>query len=168
MFARLNVCLVLIGIGLFSLVACQPQEQIGIQAEMNGIPYRVVSVQELQTMLEDKDFTMINVHTPWEGDIPDTDVRLAYDQIEQNTDKLPADKDAKILVYCLTSGMAKKSGCYTISPGIHKCLDAGGRHNRLARGWSHVGEPAIGIKEHKIKTGEFCSPVFVELSDISI
>ncbi|PWB73012.1 MAG: hypothetical protein C3F07_10515 [Anaerolineales bacterium] len=109
MFARLNVCLVLIGIGLFSLVACQPQEQIGIQAEMNGIPYRVVSVQELQTMLEDKDFTMINVHTPWEGDIPDTDVRLAYDQIEQNTDKLPADKDAKILVYCLTSGMAKKA-----------------------------------------------------------
>jgi rhodanese-related sulfurtransferase len=109
MFARLNVCLVLIGIGLFSLVACQPQEQIGIQAEMNGIPYRVVSVQELQTMLEDKDFTMINVHTPWEGDIPDTDVRLAYDQIEQNTDKLPAEKDAKILVYCLTSGMAKKA-----------------------------------------------------------
>lgn len=109
MFARLNVCLVLIGIGLFSLVACQPQEQIGIQAEMNGIPYRVVSVQELQTMLEDKDFTMINVHTPWEGDIPDTDVRLAYDQIEQNTDKLLAEKDAKILVYCLTSGMAKKA-----------------------------------------------------------
>ncbi|MEW6284708.1 MAG: rhodanese-like domain-containing protein [Chloroflexota bacterium] len=109
MFARLNVCLVLIGIGLFSLVACQPQEQIGIQAEMNGIPYRVVSVQELQTMLEDKDFTMINVHTPWEGDIPDTDVRLAYDQIEQNTVKLPAEKDAKILVYCLTSGMAKKA-----------------------------------------------------------
>lgn len=109
MFARLNVCLVLIGIGLFSLVACQPQEQIGVQAEMNGIPYRVVSVQELQTMLEDKDFTMINVHTPWEGDIPDTDVRLAYDQIEQNTVKLPAEKDAKILVYCLTSGMAKKA-----------------------------------------------------------
>ena len=109
MFAKLNVCLMLIGIGLFSLIACQPQEQIGIQAEMNGIPYRVVSVQELQTMLEDKDFTMINVHTPWEGDIPDTDVRLAYDQIEQNTDKLPADKDAKILVYCLTSGMAKKA-----------------------------------------------------------
>jgi rhodanese-related sulfurtransferase len=60
-------------------------------------------------MLEDKDFTMINVHTPGEGDIPDTDVRLAYDQIEQNTVKLPAEKDAKILVYCLTSGMAKKA-----------------------------------------------------------
>ncbi len=117
MLAKLNVCLVLIGIGLFSLAACQSQEQIGIQAEMNGVPYRVVSVQELQTMLEDKDFTMINVHSPWEGDIPETDLRLAYDQIEQNLDQLPTEKDAKIAVYCLTSGMAKKAVATLLSQG---------------------------------------------------
>ncbi|RJP48544.1 MAG: rhodanese-like domain-containing protein [Anaerolineaceae bacterium] len=117
MFAKLNVCLMLIGIGLFSLIACQSQEQIGIQAEMNGVPYRVVSVQELQTMLENKDFTMINVHTPWEGDIPQTDLRLSYDQIEQNLNQLPAEKDAKIVVYCLTSGMAKKAVATLLSQG---------------------------------------------------
>lgn len=60
-------------------------------------------------MLEDKDFTMINVHIPWQGDIPQTDLRLAYDQIEKNLDQLPQEKDTKILVYCLTSGMAKKA-----------------------------------------------------------
>lgn len=117
MFAKLNVCMMLIGIGLFSLIACQSQEQIGIQAEMNGVPYRVVSVQELQTMLENKDFTMINVHTPWEGDIPQTDLRLSYDQIEQNLNQLPAEKDAKIVVYCLTSGMAKKAVATLLSQG---------------------------------------------------
>lgn len=117
MFAKINVCLMLIGIGLFSLIACQSQEQIGIQAEMNGVPYRVVSVQELQTMLENKDFTMINVHTPWEGDIPQTDLRLSYDQIEQNLNQLPAEKDAKIVVYCLTSGMAKKAVATLLSQG---------------------------------------------------
>jgi rhodanese-related sulfurtransferase len=58
-------------------------------------------------MLESKDFMMVNVHIPWQGDIPQTDLRLAYDQIEQNPDQLPADKDARILVYCLTSGPAK-------------------------------------------------------------
>jgi len=115
MFAKFSLCLMLIGIGLFSLVACQPE--MGQEVRVDGGSYRVVSVQELQTMLEDKDFTMINVHTPWEGDIPQTDVRLAYDQIERNLDKLPKEKDAKILMYCLTSGMAKKAIATMLNDG---------------------------------------------------
>lgn len=88
------------------LAACQAKA-IGQQAVADNGSYTVVSVQELQELLEDKDFMLINVHTPWQGDIPQTDQRLAYDQIEQNQTQLPADKDAKIVVYCLTSGMAK-------------------------------------------------------------
>jgi len=117
MFARFSLRLMLVGITLLSIVACQPKEQIGIPADMNGNPYRVVSVAELQTMLDTKDFTMINVHTPWEGDILQTDMRLAYDQIEQSVDQLPAEKNAKILVYCLTSGMAKKAVATLLSQG---------------------------------------------------
>ena len=96
----------LAGLVLFS--ACKKQETIGINAEMNGVPYHVVSVAELQTMLENKDFFMVNVHIPWQGDISQTDLRLSYEEIEQNLDKLPAEKHGKILVYCLTSGMAKQ------------------------------------------------------------
>ena len=117
MLAKYILRLVLSGIGLLSLAACQAGEQIGIQAEMNGAPYRVVSVAELQTMLENKDFTMVNVHTPWEGDIAQTDLRLAYDQIDGNLDQLPTEKDAKIVVYCLTSGMAKKAVASLLSQG---------------------------------------------------
>ena len=93
------------------LGACQSISTNGVGEEVSieGGSYRVVSVQELQSMLEDKDFTMINVHIPWQGDIQQTDFRLAYDQIVENQDQLPAEKDAKILVYCLTSGMAKKA-----------------------------------------------------------
>ena len=107
MFAKFSLRLMLIGIGLFSLVACQPE--MGQEVSVDGVSYRVVSVQELQTMLEDKDFTMINVHIPWQGDIAQTNLRLAYNEIEKNLDQLPQDKDSKILVYCLTSGMAKKA-----------------------------------------------------------
>ena len=60
---------------------------------------------------------MVNVHTPWEGNIPQTDLRLAYDQIEQSLDQLPAEKDVKIVVYCLTSGMAKKAVASLLSQG---------------------------------------------------
>ncbi len=117
MFTKTRMWLALLGVSLFLLAACHAEEQVGIQAEMNGTPYRVVSVQELQSMLETKDFTMINVHAPWEGDIPQTDLRLAYDQIEGNLGQLPAKKDAKIVVYCLTSGMAKKAVASLLSQG---------------------------------------------------
>jgi len=88
------------------LAACQAKS-IGQQASTDNGSYTVVSVQELQELLDDKDFTLINVHTPWQGDIPQTDQRLAYDQIEQSLAQLPAEKSTKIVVYCLTSGMAK-------------------------------------------------------------
>lgn len=109
MFAKFSLRLMLIGIGLFSLIACQPAVEMGQEVRIEGGSYRVISVRELQTMLESKDFTMVNVRTPWQGDISDTDLRLAYDQIEQNLGQLPQEKESKIVVYCLTSGMAKKA-----------------------------------------------------------
>ena len=93
------------------LSTCQSisSNSVGEEVSIEGGSYRVVSVQDLQGMLENKDFTMVNVHTPWQGDIAQTDFRLAYDQILEKQNQLPAQKDAKVLVYCLTSGMAKKA-----------------------------------------------------------
>ena len=110
MFARLSSFLIILCAIVLLLGACQGiSPNVGKKISIEGGSYYVVSVRELQTMLEDKDFTMINVHIPWEGDIPQTDLRLAYDQIEKNLDQLPQEKDTKILVYCLTSGTAKKA-----------------------------------------------------------
>lgn len=102
---------------LLTLAACQGGSELGKEEEIEGSSYRIVTVQELQSMLGAKDFLMVNVHIPWEGDIPQTDMRLSYDQIEQNLDQLPKDRDAKILVYCLTSGMAKKAVATLVSQG---------------------------------------------------
>lgn len=117
MFAKLKLHLMLFGIGVLLLTACQPYANLGREGNINGGDYRIVSVQELQSMLESKDFMMINVHIPWEGDIPQTDLRLAYDQIDQNLDQLPEKKNTMILVYCLTSGMAKKAIATLVGQG---------------------------------------------------
>lgn len=117
LFVKKILGLTLLGVSLFLLAACRAEEKVGIQADMNGIPYRVISAVELQTMLEGKDFVMVNVHTPWEGDIPQTDLRLPYDEISGRLDQLPLEKDAKIVVYCLTSGMAKKAVATLLSEG---------------------------------------------------
>lgn len=102
--------LVFWGICVLALIvsACQgASKATGQIVETGNGSYTSISVPELDGMLENKDFTLINVHIPWQGDIPQTDLKLAYDQIEQSQTQLPADKDAKIVVYCLTSGMAK-------------------------------------------------------------
>ena len=105
---------------VFLLTACQAAKQepeIGIKADMGGYPYRIVYVPELQTMLENKDFVMVNVYTPWEKDIPLTDLRIGYDVLPENMDQLPAEKDAKILVYCLSGGMSKKAVATLVTQG---------------------------------------------------
>ncbi len=117
MFARSKFFLTFAVAMSLVLGACQGSPKVGQEVSVDGHSYRVVSAQELQTILESKDFLMVNVHTPWQGDIPQTDLRLAYDQIEENLDQLPPEKDAKILVYCLTSGMAKKAIAILISEG---------------------------------------------------
>lgn len=98
------------------LAACasQPSAPAGIaQAEVKGEKvtvsggaYMDVSVAELQTMLANKDFTFINVHIPFEGNIAGTDLSIPYDQIDQNLSQLPAEKDAKLVLYCRSGRMS--------------------------------------------------------------
>lgn len=86
--------------------ATQPADQAtGKQVQVDGGSYTNVSVTELQRMLENKDFTFINVHIPFEGDIPGTDLSIPYDQIDQNLNQI-ADKDAKIVLYCRSDRMS--------------------------------------------------------------
>jgi len=80
-------------------------EVFGIQVSVSDGAYNDVSVAELQTMLADKDFTFVNVHIPYEGNIAGTDLSIPFDQIEQNIDKLP-DRDAKIVLYCRSGRMS--------------------------------------------------------------
>ena len=90
------------------IVACQPGETSvdSKQVQVQGGAYTEISVSELQSMLKDKNFVLVNVHIPYEGDIPNTDISIPYDQIAQNLNQLPADKDAEIVLYCRSDRMS--------------------------------------------------------------
>ena len=47
---------------------------VGKPVDVAGGSYTDVSVSELQTMLANKDFTLVNVHIPFEGNIAKTDL----------------------------------------------------------------------------------------------
>jgi len=117
MLSKLRVTTLAMLAVVMLLSACQGGKENGNEVTTEGGSYRAISAAELKTMLENKDFFMVNVHTPWEGDIPQTDLQLSYDQIENNLDQLPKEKDSKILVYCLTSGMAKKATATLLDQG---------------------------------------------------
>jgi rhodanese-related sulfurtransferase len=93
-------------IALF-LTACQSQPVTGEEVAVTGGSYNNVTPQELNTMLKDKNFALINVHIPFEGNIAGTDQSIAYDEIEKNLSQLPADKDAKIVLYCRSGHMSQ-------------------------------------------------------------
>lgn len=92
-------------------------EVVGKQVSVSGGSYTDVSVAELQTMLANKDFTFVNVHVPFEGDIANTDLSIAYNEIEQNLGQLPADKGAKIVLYCRSDRMSRIAAEALVSLG---------------------------------------------------
>jgi len=68
--------------------------------------YVNISLDQFVEMLKNKDFVLINVHIPYEGEIPGTDLFIPYNAIDQNKEKLPRQKDAKIVLYCRTGRMS--------------------------------------------------------------
>lgn len=105
----------LLGFMVMALASCQSAEitpststphEIGKVIQVEGGSYKDLSVVELNTLMENKDFTLINVHIPFEGNLPKTDLSIPYDTIGQNLDKLLDDKAAKIVLYCRSDRMS--------------------------------------------------------------
>ncbi len=62
--------------------------------------YTNVTADRLADMLKNKDFTFVNVKTPYIGEIDGTDLYIPYDQLAARASELPQTKSAKVLVYC--------------------------------------------------------------------
>lgn len=101
--------LILILLVAIVLMACQSKPVAGESVIVAGGSYKNVSADELNTLLKDKDFVLINVHTPFAGNIADTDLSIPYDQIgkPENLSQLPADKKSKIVLYCRSGRMSE-------------------------------------------------------------
>jgi rhodanese-related sulfurtransferase len=96
---------------LFFLIAlliagCQSKAMTGKTITLKNGWYQNVTADELNSMLKNKDFVLINVHIPFAGNIAGTDLSLPYDQIEDNLSQLPLEKNAKIVLFCRSGHMS--------------------------------------------------------------
>jgi rhodanese-related sulfurtransferase len=79
--------------------------------------YKDITVEELQAIVAERDPFLVNVHIPFEGDLPGTDGSIRFDEIAQHLDELPSDKDAEIILYCRSGRMSEESATVLTSLG---------------------------------------------------
>ena len=98
----------------------------GLSENVDG--YVHISVDQLAGMMEDKDFTLVNVHIPYEGEIPETDLFIPYDEIQARLDDLPA-RDTPIVLYCRSGGMSTTAAKVLVDEGYTKVFELDGGFN---------------------------------------
>lgn len=141
---------VLLGLVTMVLMACSssdvtPVAVVNLGEQMQRVPvtsggsYTDVSVEGLALLLEEKDFPLVNVHIPYEGEIEGTDQFIPFNEIEQNLDQLPADKEARIVLYCRSGSMSAQAAQTLVGLGYTDVWNLDG--GMIA--WENSGRPLL-------------------------
>jgi rhodanese-related sulfurtransferase len=94
----------------------------------NAEGYVDLSVTQLRDFLQAKNFTLVNVHIPYEGELPATDRFIPFDEMATKLDQLPA-KDAPIVLYCRSGRMSTEAAAVLVEQGYTHVFELDGGFN---------------------------------------
>jgi rhodanese-related sulfurtransferase len=96
---------------------------------------KFINANELNQTMLSKDIFLVDVHTPEQQHINDTDLFIPYDQIEKYQDRFPKDKNTPIYLYCRSGPMANAAARSLHELGYNNLsnLDGG------AKAWKEAG-----------------------------
>ncbi len=99
-----------------------------------------LSPDELAARLGSKDFYFVNTHIPYEGEIAETDAFIPFDEIADELDRLPSDRNAEIVLYCQSGRMSSIAAETLIGLGYTRIYNLDG--GMIA--WEQAGLPLVG------------------------
>ncbi len=102
--------------------------------------YQDITATELASMMRDMELFLVNVHVPFVGNIPGTDATIPYHQLELKLEWLPADADAKIVLYCRSGNMSRTAAASLAAAGYRKVYNVTGG----MQAWTAAGLPLEG------------------------
>lgn len=124
---------VLVSLLLLALAACSKAE-----TAIPGAPagWTRLSPSQLDERMRQGDVFLVNVHVPYEGEIPGTDAFIPYTDIAQHLDKLPADRSTLVL-YCRSGNMSTQAAQALVDAGVTGFSELQGGFY----GWDAAGFP---------------------------
>ena len=121
---------------LFSLAVAHPIPQAQIRTA-DGT-YYLLEPRELKAHLANKDFFLVNVHIPYEGEIAATDALIAFDTIS-SAKNLPKNKKAEIVIYCRSGRMSEIAAKQLVKMGYSNVRELKGGFNAwVANGYQLI------------------------------
>jgi rhodanese-related sulfurtransferase len=100
-----------------------------------------MSPQQLHAALANKDFLLIDVHTPNAGSIPGTDARIAYSDIPALVAFIGPNLDTKVVLTCRSGGMSKQAGNALVARGYRNISELTGGTDA----WTNAGYPLVRL-----------------------
>jgi rhodanese-related sulfurtransferase len=102
--------------------------------------YVDIDAGELARLLDQDGVTVMNVHIPFAGAIAGTDLSIPFNEIETSLARLPADRSAKLVVYCRSDRMSEIAAQTLVDLGYTNVLNLDGG----MISWEQSGRPLSG------------------------
>jgi len=112
------------------------------QSGHKSADYRTMSIDQVAKITENPNVALINVHIPYAGEIPGTDEFIPFNQIKENSGKLPSDNNTEIVLYCRSGHMSKLAYSTLTNMGYTNVYDVPGGMNA----WQQAGNKLLHKK----------------------
>lgn len=119
------------------LSACSSTDEGTSGQADEGLGWTRISSQGLSDMMASEDVYLVNVHVPYEGEIPGTDAHISYTDIVGQLDQLPTSGDPKLVIYCRSGNMSTQAAQEMVDAGTTGFYELEGGYTA----WQAAGLP---------------------------